>query len=352
MGCLSKKITPAREINPQQALLLCGLLLFEIRPAAEAGIFDIVVGDLNVEPLHAACRCVVAVVLHARPLRQHHHRGFALTGAVPHVEVRRGLVGTDETLVEGLRRVGCRLLRHSGSAGRAGGCRGAYPCIFIIIGLSVTGAFRLHRSPRIGGYFVLGQYDIGCLEDGGDILQRVQHSPIALGHLLVEKRQLHGEVAHRGFLCHGILQQGFFSRGISPLRQAVSGGIRREGGIGAVVHSVRVLLIRHSQLGVVGVLEVIGDERRLRIEVAHQPYHTIGVANFAVEVIPYGFLVRRCSLHRQRSRISRRIISDIGTLRPVIPVRLLVSGLADTAGMVLRFIDITVPAVNANMGNI
>ncbi|MCD7811725.1 MAG: hypothetical protein LUG91_07740 [Ruminococcus sp.] len=47
---MSKKITPAREINLQQALFLSGLLLFEIRPAAEAGVFDIVVGDLNVEP--------------------------------------------------------------------------------------------------------------------------------------------------------------------------------------------------------------------------------------------------------------------------------------------------------------
>ncbi|MCC8042492.1 MAG: AraC family transcriptional regulator [Oscillospiraceae bacterium] len=101
---------------------MSGLLLLEICPAAEADIFDIIVVDLNVEVLYAdRCR-VVAVALHIRPLWQHHHCSLALTGAVPHVEVRCGLVGTGDALVEGLSRVGCCLLRHRGSAGRAGGC--------------------------------------------------------------------------------------------------------------------------------------------------------------------------------------------------------------------------------------
>jgi len=170
---------------------LCGLLLFEIRPAAEASVFDIVVGDLNVEPLYTACRCVIAIVLHARSLRQHHHCGFALTSTVPHVKVRSGLVGTGEALIEGFRRVSRRLFRHSRCAGGAGGCGGACPRILVVVGLTVTGAFRLYRSPRVGRLFVLGQHDIGCLEDRGRILQRVQHSRIALGHLLVESKNFY-----------------------------------------------------------------------------------------------------------------------------------------------------------------
>ncbi len=35
---------------------MSGLLLFQVLPAAEAGVFDIVVGDLNIEPIHTACR--------------------------------------------------------------------------------------------------------------------------------------------------------------------------------------------------------------------------------------------------------------------------------------------------------
>jgi F0F1-type ATP synthase alpha subunit len=74
----------------------------------------------------------------------------------------------------------------------------------------------------------------------------------------------------------------------NQITQTDTGTIGGELRIGAIIHGGDVLVIGHVQLLLKAVLEIVGAQTGLRIEVTHDTGSTIGVAQLAVQEVPDG----------------------------------------------------------------
>ena len=196
--------------------------------------------------------------------------------------------------------------------GTVGNGSGRCPAsILVVVLLAIGGTLLLNGGSLVCGFLVALENGIGSRPDGLSRLEGFENRGIHR-QFLAQEAELPGKVTHRYTALLHIGQQRRLAGVVRPLRQSVAVAIVDEVAVCPGVHRGGKLIIGHAERLVAVVLEVPRVQRRLGVQVAHQPSHAIGVSDKAHEGVPDGLLRVGDGSgwrdHGRRRGLSRRVI--------------------------------------------